>query len=909
MTDPEVIPDLLEIGASRWPDLPIQREVATGRVWTYGHLRARVEGLAGRLGSLGIAPGIRVALVGDNGPEWTAAYLAVVRLGATVVPLDPTEDARRLEDKARAARAAGVLLGRRLARPGEAGTQGLPAVRVAGFALDLLDERTFEAGPVPGCERRPEPGSVASLLFTSGTTGAPRAVPLTHSNLLAEYRGLSRIAPPAAGDRTLALVPFHHVLGFNVGFMLALGHGVEVGFLPALTREALSEALSRMAPGAVCGVPAIWIAMRQGIETAVRARGRASPRVFSLLRRLGRGLGPGLACLVFHSIHRSLGGSLRLVITSGAPFAPTEVAFWKDLGCEVLHAYGLTESSGAVTCSRPGDPKDAGVGRPLDGVEIRIAAPGPDGAGEILARGPVVMAAYEGGGGEGAEDGATAIVDGWLHTGDLGRIDDRGFLHVLGRRREVIVTRAGETVYPDEVEERLEEAGYVREVAVVPEGPAGDERPVAVVVPDREAMARDGVLDVFGAVRYSLLARAAGLPAGWRPVEYRIFPGPLPRTATRKIRRIEVRDLLRSGHRGWGAETMVDRRRAGGRAVDLGTGAEARAVAESLAEVLRPGAPEPDIRHALGADLGLDSIDRVSLVVALESRLGHALPESAVRADTVARLIEIAGGTSDLGFVDWLDRLAPGALDRDPPDLRRAERTARAMRPLRELLSGLFRVVGRVVFDVRVQGLDRLPESGPFLICSNHQSYLDPYFLLPNLPRAVRERLWVLAVDWLFRGPVSRLYLHTARTLPVDNRGGGFLDGLRTATRVLQRGDAALIFPEGMRSFDGRVGPWRPGAGLLALRTGVPLVPAAIAGVYDILPPGRLAPSLRDERGGRRRVRIAFGEPVAVRSPDPGEDVAGAAQRIVDGLRQRSMELLRGFAADGADGTERGNGS
>ncbi len=894
MSAPGTIAGLLAAAARRHgaaPALELRDATGAARFWSYDGLLREVRGLAAELHRLGVRRGSRVGLIGDNGPEWTIGYLAIVQTGATAVPLDPAEDN---EPRLRASGADGVLVGRLLARPGEPGPPRAPEVPPGLFRIDLLSDVPRGLAPSPELpgDSPTRPDDVASLLFTSGTTDAPRAVPLTHRSLLAECRALAELTPLGRDDRTLALVPLHHVLGFNTGLMLSLWSGMPVGFLPRMDREALLESLRLYRPTAVCAVPAVWQAVRTGIESDLRRRPALARAWFRLARSVGT-YRRGAARRLLAPVHRAFGGRLHTLVTSGAPFAAGDVEFWNSLGFEVLHAYGLTETSGAVTCTRPGDPPTAGVGRPLRGVELRLGERGRDGAGEIAVRGAVVMQGYEGGD-AGADGASTRFRDGWLWTGDLGRLDERGNLQLAGRLREVIVRRGGETLDPEPIERHLAHAAHVKEVAVVGMGPPGDERPVAVIVPDETAMARAGILDVFGTVRYAVLSRVALLPPAQRPADYRIVPSPLPRTPTRKLRRVEIRRRVERGDYGWGPEAMATRERPSVRAVEaLGGDGIADAVARELARVLRPGAPAPGPDSSLGPDLGLDSMDRINLVCRLESALGRRLDDRAIQATYVRDL------------VDQVRRAAPGRGQR-PFDLLGAEqggedgiladaqRIVRRLRWPRRLLLAGFGALGRAAFDIRIEGLSHLPRRGPFMLCANHQSYLDPYFLIPALPREFRERLWIVAVEWLFRGPISRAYLYTARTLPMDNLGR-FLPGLRMAARILERGEGLLIFPEGMRSFDGRVGPWRPGAGLVALRSGVPVVPVAMAGVYQILPPGRWLPGLRAPHGGRRQVRISIGEPVRPSPPESDAAAADAAQRLVDDLRERVLSLMASF--------------
>jgi long-chain acyl-CoA synthetase len=447
----------------------------------------------------------------------------------------------------------------------------------------------------------------------------------------------------------------------------------------------------------------------------------------------------------------------------------------------------------------------------------------------------------------------------------------------------VLVRRGGETVDPEAVEAALGRARYVSEVAVVAEAVGGDERPVALVVPDRAVLARKKIVDGPGVVRFAVRECAARLPAAARPVRTVLVRGPLPRTPAGKLLRDAVRSLLEAPP---GAAGSVPG--AAPPVAALGDDPAGRAVAAALMQVAGTAAAGVSPRDELSLDLGLDSMDRVALVAEVERGLGGALPEGAVLAITVEELLAEArravpsAQTDSMAADETARRL-----------LARATRAAGAGAPLRHgVLSASRRWLTRGLrLDLR--GVEHLPREGPFVLCPNHLTNLDALLLSAVLPRDVADRAWMLGKRQLFSGAVLRWLFLATRALPTDNRAD-FTPALRVARLALERGDGLIVFPEGQRALDGRMGVWRAGAGILAASAGAPLVPLALAGVDAVLPPGRAWPRLRDEAGRPRPVRVEILPPIAPpESPpaDPGR-LAVEGRRLVGEVRGRVEQAL-----------------
>jgi long-chain acyl-CoA synthetase len=398
-----------------------------------------------------------------------------------------------------------------------------------------------------------DPKDCALLATTSGTTGRPRLVRVPYRSLAFEVAAFERAFPMGPGEVYLSILPLHHMFELTCGLLSALNAGAEVAYVRSLIPSDVIAALRARRATRMLVVPQFLDMLRKGLEATVRGQGPARERRFRTAQALAARL-PALALrrALFGELHKQLGGRLRAFHCGGAPLAPDVAAFFETLGIAVHAGYGLTETGPVVTTNTERQHRPGSVGRPLPGVEIAIA-PAPDGGrlGEILTRGPHVMLGYEG------EERATADAldaDGWFRTGDLGWIDERGFLYVCGRSKNLIVLDSGKKVQPEEVEGVLGRLEGVKDVCVLGRSPAGGaarggEVVEAVVVPADELVAACRGDDE--ALRRALEVAVRGcrgqLTAYKLPARVHLLRGELPRTTTAKLRRDAVRRLVEEG--------------------------------------------------------------------------------------------------------------------------------------------------------------------------------------------------------------------------------------------------------------------------------------------------------------------------------------------------------------------------
>ncbi|HEV8247693.1 MAG TPA: AMP-binding protein, partial [Polyangiaceae bacterium] len=585
---------------------------------SYRDLRSRALACAARLRELGVGPNSRVLLAGQNHPAWPIAFFGILYAGATVVPLDANIESD-IADNLALASGARVLVADRHVKS-RIGARMVERVTV----VDLWE--MAEPGPESGLSSEVTSEAVAALIYTSGTTGKPKGVQLSHQNLTALAAALAPLFPLEKGDRVLSVLPLHHTFELTCGMLLPLSRGARVVYLDELNAERLEFGLKEGRITGLIGVPALWEMLERRVLTRIAERGELFSRVFDfaleLNRTLGKSFGVDAGKFLFGPVHEGLGGHLRYLVSGGAALPERTHHLFAGVGLHLAEGYGLTEASPVLTVASAGPKSRSGhVGKAIPGVEVKIDAPNAEGVGEVLARGPNVMLGYAD-----DEEATRGTIDpeGWLRTGDLGKLDGRNNLVIVGRAKDVVVASNGENVYPDDVEARLGQVEYVAELAVlgVADG-RGGERVACVAVPeDAPELSR---AQRHERAQLGLERALADLPSSMRPAVTAVIDGPLPRTSTRKVKRGEVQRQLQ-------------------RLLELREAPSASAAGDSSASLVRAAVAtiarrDPSSLHAsqtLRGDLGFDSLMLLELLVAIETALGRNLDaEKLNRASTI----------------------------------------------------------------------------------------------------------------------------------------------------------------------------------------------------------------------------------------------------------------------------------
>jgi long-chain acyl-CoA synthetase len=704
------------------------------------------------------------------------------------------------------------------------------------------------------------------MLFTSGTTGTPKAVPLTHKNLLSNIGAMMAAGLAGARDRALLPLPLHHAYPLTVGMMSGLACGTTIVLPSGVSGPEMLAALQKGRATILVGVPRLYSALLTGIRQRIASQPKLVRRMFALLTalalRMRRAFGRSPR-FFFRPLHRQFAPDLRLLVSGGAKLDDEVEEALGGLGWSVMTGYGLTETSPILAFNAPRAARAGSAGRPLAGVEIRITNADADGVGEIEAKGASVFSGYR----DDPEHNKRAFtVDGWFRTGDFGRIDGDGFLFIVARVSETIVLADGKKLFPEAVEAIYAGDPLLKEVALL----AVKGALAALVVPDLDRVRAQGAVRLRDAVRDALAARARLLPSHARVTGFAIARDKLPRTQLGKIRRHLVPALYEEALAAPPAVTPAELSPEDKTLLEDETAAKAWAWLDARF----PGRGlsldmSPEI------DLGIDSLAWVDLTLALERDLGIGLTEQ-----EIGRIVTLR---------DFL-REAVAASAHPPraeaPPQATLPRRGPVSRALHPVIAALARLAMRRLFALAADGQENLPASGPFILCPNHESYLDPVAVAAALPKDQLKRTWF--AGWtgiLFTTAPRRFFSRVAQIIPVDQaRGGGA--SLQLAAEIFARGAALMWFPEGGLTRDGTLQRFHAGIGVLVERHRVPIVPVAIDGTFEAWPFVDGFP-----RGFKQfhKVSVRFGKAI---DPEPLIAAAnGSPQAIADALRDRLAAL------------------
>jgi long-chain acyl-CoA synthetase len=843
----ETLNDILEESARKFgtKDALTIRPGFRTRSWTYRDLNEVVPRVARYLKESGLNQGDRVLIWGVNRPEYGIAFLAALRLGAILVPLEANYAAEFAQKIAQRTRASGAIVSSQTLE--RARTLGLPL-----FQMEILPDLARQCAPL---EKAALTGDdLAEVVFTSGTTGDPKGAMLSHRNILSNAIAASQIFPIGPKQRLLSFLPLSHMFEQLGGFFTVLLAGASVIYptsrQPAVVRRTFKERKVSM----VLITPAVVKSLMLAIERTAEAQGKKE--LFERLRRVARRLPMGLRRLVFFSVHRQFGGRFRYIISGGAALDPALGESWRELGIDVIQGYGTTECSPGLTFNRVDLNRLGSVGTPLPGVEIKIAADG-----EVLAKGPNVFQGYWEN-----EEATRAVLekDGWYHTGDLGEVDKDGFLWLRGRKKDMIVLADGTNVYPEDIENALAADPRIEALAtplrpnvatvVGLQRPGEDVQVHAVfLVKDKEQVAsivRDTNVKLSGSQQIR----------GWT-----IWPeDDFPTTPTQKVKkRFVIEHVLNMGR--------VDQARA-----VIGDQAATRTLTEVERVITQVANLPPAAVHpgaTLSADLGLDSLGRVDLLGAIEEELGAYVDEAALEPNaTVAELERMVAAARDVkrdtGIYGW--PLSP---------------LVRSFGLL--LQQTLVYPLVHVFYKVKVTGKEKLVGlRGPVMFAPNHCLHWDNGIILMAIPLSWRWKLAVAAAaDDVFGNKLNGFASSVlANAFPLA-REGAIRRSLELLGARLDRHFSVLIYPEGKLTVGGPMQPFKSGTGLIAVEGATPVVPMKLKiGKVSVLDHMDRKWEAARSNGWRGDVEVVFGDPIFFPAGTPAAEATAKLQAAVAAL-------------------------
>jgi long-chain acyl-CoA synthetase len=804
--------------------------------WTYGDVLATAYRFAHELEARGIGKNDKVLLWGENCAEWIAAFFGCLLRGAVVVPVDKIaapDFAQRIAEQVDASLC--------VSSPHNQ-TAAIPSLH-----LETLTEELARHSDAPVATPPLTRDDIVQIVFTSGTTADPRGVVITHGNILAnleplereidKYRKYERIFHPL---RFLNLLPLSHVFGQFLGIFLPQLLAATVIFQDTLNPSEVLAIVKKERVSVVVAVPRLMESLKDKIERDLESGGKLE--TFRKNFAAAKDQHFAKRWWMFRRIHNRFGWKFWAFISGGAALDAETEEFWRRLSFVVIQGYGLTETTSLISLNHPFRTGKRSIGKVLEGREMKL-----DENGEILVRGANVAAGYW----QAKELKPVLNEEGWFRTGDIGELDAEGNLYFKGRKKNVIVTREGMNVYPEDLEVALRQRPEIRDCVVVGVQQGGNAEPVAVL------LMRDST-DPATAVQQAnrQLSDYQQMRRWW------LWPeDDFPRTPTLKPKTSVIQAATQQHFSGDGGAPAVSQGELG----DL----IARITGRNIG-ALAPGAK-------LEGDLNLNSMDRVELMSALEDRYQVDLKEA---------------NFASISTVADLERL----LHEPQKSIQSGYRYPRWAQRwpitwIREFIYYLLTWPATIIMaHPKIVGRENLRDiEGPLLVSCNHVTYIDLGFALKALPPRMRRKLavgmWGELLWEMWRPPQNwnwfmRLsywvgyYLVVALfdVFPLPQQSG-VRESFAYAGESVDRGYSVLVYPEGVRTPDGKPSPFRSGLGMLAARLNIPVLPLRIDGLFEMKLAGR-------KIAKRGELTVVMGKPMSFPPGTPPEEITNQVEEM-----------------------------
>jgi len=656
----------------------------------------------------------------------------------------------------------------------------------------------------------------ALIIYTSGTTGSPKGVMLSFENMDANIHAVSVEVPIFNEERkTMILLPLHHVLPLVGSLVAPLVTGGGVAFAPSMAAGDIISTLQNNQIGIIIGVPRLWSTLYKSIKNKIDAN-FVTRMLFKLCAAVGSRT---LSRTIFKSVRTKMGGKIAYCVSGGAALDKEIGEGLKTLGLDVLEGYGMTEAAPMISFTRPDDICPGCSGQPVPSVQVEIRD------GEVCAKGKNIMQGYY----NRPEETAEILKDGWLYTGDLGHLDDHGRVVITGRRKEIIVLSNGKNVNPTEIEFKLENyQKYVREAGVIQDG----DMLRAIIVPEREWASAMSDEEVEQALKREVLEPYNLTVAPYKKLmSLFVYRGDLPRTKLDKLQRFKLPALLTKKAED-NEETVIAE-------PDL---EEYRVIKAYIQEEKRCKLKPTD--H-IELDLAFDSLDKVGLQVFLQSTFGMEITTDQMTSfKTISDMAEYVSDYKtriEVEKIDWKKIL------KEHTNIRLPETW---------FTGGIFVKISKqffkLFFKLKGKGVENIPE-GPCIIAPNHQSFLDGMFVMSFLKYRMIKNTYFYAKEQHVKRPLLKFIANRHNVIILDM--SNVKDSIQKLAEALKKKKNVIIFPEGTRTLNGKLGEFKKTFAILAKELNVPVVPVSIKGAFDAMPKGTIVPR-------PHKVQVEFLDPI-----------------------------------------------
>lgn len=845
--------------------------------YTFGEMLSQIKSVSYRLKEENVRVGDRVAVIGENHPCWAISYLATLYMGAVCVPLDPHGEIETITNFLEDSEAKVAFLSPDVTdkyhQIQEKLGKTIPAVvwrnenSNNGFHK-FEDWSETEFSDSFGEQEPPATHQDnAILIYTSGTTGKPKGVLLSHGNITAELDAIDKVLSFTDKESVLSLLPLFHVFLQIVNLWLASTKGAEVYYLQEVTPDEISNGFLESKMTCLASVPRLWYLFHKKIFDAVETQPKVVQKLFKVMLRTNGFtrdyLDINLGKKLFKKVHDTFGGNLHLAVSGGSRFDEKVAVDFYRLGFTIVQGYGLSETSGAATATYIDDNRIGSVGKAMFGAEVKLNNPDKSGEGEVLLRGSMVFDGYY------KNPAATKDAfteDGWFKTGDLGRFGKDGHLYIVGRAKDVIVLPSGKNVHPEDLEVHYSKTPLIGEMCVLGVEDknakhAGEEKLLAVVIPDFEYLKQSNIANSKEMIRFELDNLGRELPEYQRVRDYIVRSEPIPRTATKKIKRFELqKEIEENGH----SDSQLKRRRIwefSEQDKELMSSKTGTVLINAIKQQ-KSGTNDIHPEMNLEIDLRLDSLARAEILASLEQAFNFEFAtEDAAKAFKVGEVIKLTQETSNSenfkgeisADFNWQQIIRE--TNDDIPEIRPILRNRAIFNAFTFVSLKFFYLIYKLFLKFEVSGIEEFDKiEGPFLICPNHQSFIDPFVVCSAYPYKTLKDTFHVGASEYFQNFITRNLAKFLNVVSID-ADTQLLKAMKAGAIGLKNGKILNIYPEGERAFDGKLHPFKKGAVILSTELDLPIVPVAIDGLHKVW-------ARKSKKIKLAKVKMKFGKPM-----------------------------------------------
>ncbi len=641
--------------------------------------------------------------------------------------------------------------------------------------------------------RNPEGNQTAAMLYTSGTTGSPKGVMLTYSNLMTEMEGIYEKGIFDYRDQILALLPFHHVLPLTATVLLMLRYQTSIVFVKKIASKEIFEALEKNRVTALIGVPRVFKLFYDGIKQQIDAK-FITRTIFKIM---SKSKSIPLKRKVFSKVHKKFGGHLDFIVAGGAKLDPEIARFYETLGIYSLEGYGLTETSPVIAVNSKKERKIGTIGKKLYNVDVKIENE------ELWVKGPIVMKGYYNKPEKTAE---VMTEDGWFKTGDLAKIDEEGYITIIGRRNSMIVLSNGKNIDPETLENRLiaKSDKLIKEAGIFNH----QNKLAAIIIPDLLECRKRNINNVKTYIKnivedYNLSAHNYE-----KVLDYKVFEEELPKTRVGKLRRFMLPNLYE--------QNVVKKAK---------VAEPDNEVYKILKEYVKKAKGiEPQPEENLELEIGMDSLDIVEFFAYIENNFGLQLDEEKFaempNLKLLSEYINEKAVKIENNEINWKQIIEEAKPIKDDKN-----------RWITKFLKVFLDVVIKVYFRIQRNGREKL-DPKPKIYVSNHQSFIDPLILGSLLPKSILYNTIFLAIDWYFKKFPLKLLVSNGNVILIDINKN-IRKSVEEIVGYLKSGKNVLIFPEGARTKDGKVAEFKKVFAIISKELGVDVQCLGIKGGFE----------------------------------------------------------------------------